>query len=97
MPTSPRWVAGDEVYGGNPHLRTVLEGRQVGYVLAVACGRQITTRAGKFRTDTLTKKLPKQAWQQLSPALEPKGTASTTVPSPRSPTTGPAAATGAPG
>jgi SRSO17 transposase len=30
------WVAGDEVYGANPHLRTALEKRQVGYVLAVA-------------------------------------------------------------
>jgi hypothetical protein len=60
------WVAGDEVYGGNPHLRTVLEGRQVGYVLAVACDHQIMTRAGKFRADVLVKKLPKRAWQKLS-------------------------------
>lgn len=31
------WVAGDEVYGGNPGLRTALEERGIGYVLAVAC------------------------------------------------------------
>jgi hypothetical protein len=31
------WVAGDEVYGGNPKLRSALEDRGVGYVLAVAC------------------------------------------------------------
>lgn len=43
------WVAGDEVYGGNPYPRTALEGRQLGSVLAVACDHQITTRAGKFR------------------------------------------------
>ncbi|WP_371660991.1 transposase [Streptomyces sp. NBC_00280] len=40
------WVAGDEVYGGNPHLRTELEKRQVGYGLAVAGNRggQVTGR-----------------------------------------------------
>ncbi len=30
------WVAGDEVYGGNPTLRAALEDRATGYVLAVA-------------------------------------------------------------
>lgn len=45
------WVAGDEVYGGNPHLRTELERREIGYVLAVARDHQITTRAGKLRAD----------------------------------------------
>ncbi|MGW3746724.1 IS701 family transposase [Streptomyces sp. NPDC005146] len=67
------WVAGDEVYGGNPHLRTALEGRQVGYVLAVACDHQITTRAGRFRADALVKKLPKRAWQKLSAGAGAKG------------------------
>lgn len=59
------WVAGDEIYGGNPHLRTELETRDIGYVLAVACDHQITTRAGTFRADSLAKKLPKRAWQKL--------------------------------
>ncbi|MQY40692.1 hypothetical protein SRB17_87250 [Streptomyces sp. RB17] len=42
------WVAGDEVYGGNPKLRTTLEERGTGYVLAVArprvspCGRALS-------------------------------------------------------
>lgn len=67
------WVAGDEVYGGNPHLRTELEKRQIGYVLAVACDHQITTRAGKFRADALVKKLPKRAWQKLSAGDGAKG------------------------
>jgi SRSO17 transposase len=58
------WVAGDEVYGGNPHLRTALEQWQLGYVLAVACDHQITTRAGTFRADALVKKLPKRAWAE---------------------------------
>lgn len=67
------WVAGDEVYGGNPHLRTELEKRQIGYVLAVACDHQITTRAGKFRADALLRKLPKRAWQKLSAGAGAKG------------------------
>ncbi|WP_436843382.1 IS701 family transposase [Streptomyces narbonensis] len=46
------WVAGDEVYGGNPRLRAALEERGTGYVLAVACSHEVTTAAGKFRADT---------------------------------------------
>jgi SRSO17 transposase len=68
-----RWVAGDEVYGGNPALRTVLEQREVGYVLAVACDHQIITKAGKLRADALAKKVPKRAWQKLSAGTGAKG------------------------
>jgi DDE superfamily endonuclease len=39
------WVAGDEVYGGNPKLRSALEERKAGYVLAVACSAEVTTGA----------------------------------------------------
>ncbi|MGA5148511.1 IS701 family transposase [Streptomyces griseoincarnatus] len=67
------WVAGDEDYGGNPHLRTALEQRQVGYVLAVARDHQISTHAGKFRADTLVKRLPRRAWQKLSAGAGTKG------------------------
>lgn len=67
------WVAGDEVYGGNPKLRTVLEERDTGYVLAVACSYEAATRAGKFRADTLAKKVPKRAWQKLSAGTGAKG------------------------
>ena len=34
--TPAGWVAGDEVYGGDPGLRAGLERRRAGYVLAVA-------------------------------------------------------------
>ncbi|WP_370666769.1 IS701 family transposase [Streptomyces sp. IBSBF 2507] len=67
------WVAGDEVYGSNPHLRAALEHRQLGYVLAVACDHQITTPAGEMRADTLGKRLPKRAWQKLSAGAGAKG------------------------
>ncbi len=60
------WVAGDEIYGGNLKLRTALEERGTGYVLAVARSHEVTTEAGKFRADILAKKVPKRAWQKLS-------------------------------
>jgi hypothetical protein len=68
-----RWVAGDEVYGGNPKLRVTLEQRGTGYVLAVACNHEVTTHAGKVRADALSKKLPKRAWQKLSAGAGAKG------------------------
>jgi SRSO17 transposase len=67
------WVAGDEVYGGNPTLRTALEERGTGYVLAVACSHEVTTGAAKSRADTLAKKVPKRAWQKLSAGAGAKG------------------------
>jgi SRSO17 transposase len=67
------WVAGDEVYGGNPKLRSALEKRQVGYVLAVACSHEVTTDAGKFRADVLAAKVPRRAWQKLSAGAGAKG------------------------
>ncbi|MFF0001088.1 IS701 family transposase [Streptomyces avermitilis] len=67
------WVAGDDVYGGNPYLRTALEGRGIGYALAVVCDHQITTCGGKFRADAVVKKLPNRAWRKLSADAGAKG------------------------
>ncbi|MEU9245813.1 IS701 family transposase, partial [Streptomyces sp. NPDC048385] len=67
------WVTGDEVYGGNPGLRTALEDRGIGYVLAVACSAEVRTGAGKFRADALVQKVPKRAWQKLSAGRGAKG------------------------
>ncbi|MCW2879088.1 MAG: insA [Sphaerisporangium sp.] len=67
------WVTGDEVYGGNPKLRSALEKRGIGYVLAVACTAEMTTAAGTFRADALVKKVPKRAWQKLSAGRGAKG------------------------
>jgi SRSO17 transposase len=67
------WVAGDEVYGGNPTLRTALQERGIGYVLAVACSHEAPTRAGKFRADALAARVPKRGWQQLSAGTGAKG------------------------
>jgi SRSO17 transposase len=60
------WVTGDKVYGGNPSLRTALEERGIGYVLAVACSAEVPTGAGKFRADALARKVPERARQKLS-------------------------------
>ncbi|MBT3165194.1 transposase [Streptomyces sp. Vc74B-19] len=64
-----KWVATDEVYGGNP----TLEPRGVGHVRAVTCNHEATTGAGKFRADTQAAKVPKRAWQKLSAAAGAKG------------------------
>ena len=46
------WVAGDEVYGGNPGLRSWLEEQGIPYVMAMACSEIIVDggRAGCGRT-----------------------------------------------
>ncbi len=43
------WVAGDEVYGGNPKLRAWLEERDISYVMAVACNEIIAMAAAGMR------------------------------------------------
>ncbi|MEV8629092.1 IS701 family transposase [Streptomyces sp. NPDC051079] len=68
-----RWVAGDEVYGDNPHLRTALEHRRTGYVLAVSSTHPVITPAGKFQAKTLAARIPKRAWQRLSTGAGAKG------------------------
>jgi len=68
-----RWVAGDEVYGADPTLRTELELRRVGYVLAVGCDRRVPITAGLVRVDELTAGLPRRAWQRLSAGAGAKG------------------------
>jgi len=67
------WVAGDEVYGADPDLRAALEGRRVGYVLAIAGNRRLPTPAGPIRADVLAAALPARAWQRLSAGPGAKG------------------------
>ncbi|MGW1659137.1 IS701 family transposase [Streptomyces atratus] len=68
-----RWVAGDEVYGDNPHLRTTLEDRRAGYVLAVSSTHPVITPAGKLQAKALAARIPKRAWQQVSAGAGAKG------------------------
>lgn len=71
--TPARWVAGDEVYGDNPHLQAALEARPIGYVLAVSSTHRVTTRAGRFPVKDLVTRIPKRAWQRLSAGAGAKG------------------------
>jgi SRSO17 transposase len=67
------WVTGDEVYGNAGKLRTSLEERDVGYVLAVACDHHVSTVAGSHRADALAARLPKRAWHRRSAGQGAKG------------------------
>ncbi len=67
------WVAGDEVYGGNPKLRGWLEAQEIPYVMAVACSEMITVAAGARRADELAALVPAEGWQRLSCADGSKG------------------------
>jgi SRSO17 transposase len=67
------WVAGDEVYGADPGLRSDLEKRGTGYVLAVSCRHTFTTRLRASRADQLARRLPRSAWQRYSAGPGAKG------------------------
>lgn len=69
------WVTGDEAYGQDPHLRTVLETRGIGYVLAVARSTRVTINGGRtpVRADTVASRLPATAWQRHSAGHGAKG------------------------
>jgi len=67
------WVAGDEVYGGNPRLRKRLEEHGIPYVMAVSCDAAITTAAGSKRADEVGALVPGGGWQRLSCADGSKG------------------------
>lgn len=71
--TPAAWAAADEVYGNNPALRSALEARGLGYVLAVSCSHPIPTAAGPRRADLLAKKIPRRARQKLSAGRGAKG------------------------
>ena len=67
------WVAGDEVYGADPGLRSDLEKRETGYVLAVACRHKFSAGLRTFRADELARRLPRPAWQRYSAGAGAKG------------------------
>jgi SRSO17 transposase len=67
------WVAGDEVYGGNPKLRSRLEEGGTAYVMATACSDIIPMAAGGMRADEAAALVPKGGWQRLSCADGSKG------------------------
>jgi SRSO17 transposase len=67
------WVTGDEVYGADPKLRAFVEGRGIGYVLAVACDHRVLAGGTAWRADGLLKHIPARAWQRISAGRGAKG------------------------
>lgn len=69
------WVTGDEVYGADSDLRTDLECRQIGYVLAVACDRRVPVNDGRtlVRADELAARITGREWQPCSCGPGAKG------------------------
>jgi SRSO17 transposase len=67
------WVTGDEVYGADPDLRSELETRGVGYVLAVACDHRVRAGGDSYRADALLRRVPARAWQCVSAGRGAKG------------------------
>jgi SRSO17 transposase len=72
--TAP-WVTADEAYGRDPTLRTALEARGIGYVMAVACSMRVRINHDRtpVRADTVTGRLPATAWQRHSAGNGAKG------------------------
>lgn len=68
-----RWVAGDEVYGSDPGLRTGIARHGLGFVLAVAKDHPIGTAAGTRRAIGLAVCLPARCWQRMSASDGAKG------------------------
>jgi SRSO17 transposase len=67
------WVTGAEVYGADPQLRAELEGRGIGYVLAVACDHPVVAGGAPHRADALLRRVPARAWQCVSAGTGAKG------------------------
>ena len=67
------WVTADEAYGSDYKFRTWLEGRRIGYVVAVACNQTIPAVAGTSRADVLVAQAPDEAWKRRSCGEGAKG------------------------
>jgi len=70
----PPWVTGDEVYGRDARLRSVLEDWRTGYVLKIPCSFRVTLPTGqKMRADHAARMVPASAWQTASAGHGSKG------------------------
>ncbi|MDR6504121.1 SRSO17 transposase [Burkholderia ambifaria] len=68
------WVTGDEVYGGDRHLRLWLESREQPFVLAVAKNEPLWWQGPTYvRADKIAAGLPAGAWRRLSAGAGAKG------------------------
>ena len=60
------WVTADEAYGKDHKFRDWLEGRRIGYVVAVPANQAVPGDAGTSRADVLAAHAPGQAWKRRS-------------------------------
>src|SRR3954464_5035402 len=71
------WVLGDEVYGADRRLRTMLEERGKPYVLAIRGNDRLDAEldggAGRDEAAVLARALPPRAWRRLSAGAGTKG------------------------
>src|SRR3712207_1654692 len=71
------WVLGDEVYGADRRLRTMLEGRGQPYLLAIRGNDTLPSefggRVGQHKPEDLAKAVPEEAWRRLSAGAGAKG------------------------
>jgi SRSO17 transposase len=71
------WVTGDEVYGGDRHLRLWLEEQEQPFVLAAACDEPVWWNAGRGvrqeRADAIAARVAAEGWQRLSAGNGAKG------------------------
>jgi SRSO17 transposase len=67
------WVTADEAYGKDYKFRSWLEGRRVGYVVAVPCNQVVPGSTGTCRADALAAHAPAQAWKRRSCGQGAKG------------------------
>jgi SRSO17 transposase len=67
------WATADEFYGGDRGLRRDLQGRDVGYVLAVAKSHRVELPIGRLRADQAVARLHRRCWNRLSAGKGAKG------------------------
>jgi SRSO17 transposase len=67
------WVTGDEVYGGDGHLRRWLEQEGRAYVLAVRSNQFVWVGFRQAQVGALAASLPTRAWHKITIAAGSKG------------------------
>jgi SRSO17 transposase len=60
------WVTGDEVYGGDYHLRAALEAREQPYALTVSAKQTVCVNWQQYQARPLVAAQPAAAWERLS-------------------------------
>jgi SRSO17 transposase len=67
------WVTGDEVYGQDPRLRTLLEERGTGYVLAIAGNRRVSVHGRDHTAAEIAASVADGHWHRYSAGDGAKG------------------------